>query len=173
MSVHTTPRGGVARRCHPLLILALIASLGVALPSATLGAEETPAPVSTMAPAPSLAPAEALCESAADLRLIIAFAQESDVSEDGWLPFLVAGIAGISEAQTLLGLVDETYRPLVEDLIVSLQDLGATAESLEDMETVGARVAAMGEAITDIGEAMDALSVQLQTRCPVDVPEDT
>ncbi len=103
-----------------------------------------------------------------DLRLIIGFLQEVDIEDDGWLPVIVGSIAGVSQARDLAGLVGETYRPLVEDLIVSLQDIRRTVEQLGEMETIGAQVAVIGEAITDVGNAMDDLSVQLRTRCPVD-----
>ena len=92
------------------------------------------------------------------------------MGEDGWLPVFVGVIAGLSEARQLAASVGETYRPLVEDLIGSLEGLRSTVEELQELETIGARVADVGEAITDIGNAMDALSVQLRTPCPSAAP---
>lgn len=113
---------------------------------------------------------KALCESADDLRLIIGFLSETSISEDGVIPVVVGVIAGLSEARTLVGLVDATYRPLVEDLITSLEELGATIDGLGDAATLGAEIASVGEAITDVGEAMDALGLQLRDPCPMEEP---
>lgn len=173
-----------SRFVRPLVLalgLLLAASLGPWSLAATMAAEASPEPAAQAAEAspepaaspaptiaPTIAPAEALCESAADLRLIIEFLQQADASEDGWLPIIVGVIAGLGEARTLVGLVDETYRPLVDELVVSLQEVRVMLDSLAELETTGARIAAVGEAITRIGNAMDALSVQLQTRCPSD-----
>ena len=41
-----------------------------------------------------------------------------------------------------------------------------TLDEVGGQATAGAQLAAVGEAITAIGTAMDALSVQLQTSCP-------
>lgn len=168
MKMPTTAPISDVRRPGVVLALVLIVSLSLASPAAALGAEGSAVPEAAASPVPTLTPAEALCESATDLRLIVQFLQATDVSEDGWLPLVVGAIAGLSEARTLAGLVGDTYRPLVDDLVVSLQDLRVTVESLEGMATVGAQIAAIGEAITDIGNAMDALAIQLRTRCPTD-----
>jgi hypothetical protein len=118
--------------------------------------------------APTLAPADAVCQSADDLRLIVGFLRDTDPSVDGWVPVLVGVIAGLSEARQLAGSVGETYRPLVDDLIASLEGLRATVDGLGDQGTAGAQLAAIGDAITDIGNAMDSLSLQLQAPCPAD-----
>lgn len=153
---------GATRGPKTTIALTLAVSLLALLPAGLLAqdAEETAEP--------SIAPAEAACESAADLGLIVEFLQDTDVEDDGWVPVLVGGIAGLSEAQTLVGLVGETYRPLVNDLVISFQGLQVTVDELGDMETTGAQLAAIGEGITDIGVAMDALSTQLRTPCPSD-----
>ena len=117
-----------------------------------------------------MTPADTLCDSAGDLRLIIGFLRDTDPSQDGWPPILVGAIAALSEARHLAGSVGETYRPLVDDLIVSLEGLRSTVEGLEESETLGARIASIGEAITDIGNAMDSLSFQLREPCPSAVP---
>ena len=103
---------------------------------------------------------------AADLRLIVDFVRDTDVQTDGWVPILVGAIAGLSVARDLLGLVDESYRPLVEDVVTSLQDLFAIADDLRGLETLGSQVAAVGEAITAVGVSMDELSVALRVPCP-------
>ena len=77
-------------------------------------------------------------------------------------------IAGLSEARQLASFVGETYRPLIDDLIISLEGLRMTLDEVGGEATAGAQLAAVGEAITAIGNAMDALSVQLQTGCPTD-----
>jgi hypothetical protein len=115
-----------------------------------------------------MAPSQALCESADDLRLIVEFLRGTDVDEDGWLPILVGAIAGLAEGRTLAGLAGETYRPLVDDLIVAFQALRSAVDGLDGSETAGAWVAAVGEAITEIGNAMDALSTELRTPCPTE-----
>jgi hypothetical protein len=150
------------------LALTLAVSLMAALPAGLFAQESTEAAEDTASAEPSIVPAESACESADDLELIIEFLQDTDVKEDGWLPILVGAIAGVSEARTLVGLVGETYQPLVSDLIVSLQDIRVTVDELDDMESTGAQIAAVGETITDIGNSMDALSTQLRTSCPTD-----
>jgi hypothetical protein len=140
--------------------LFLGAALSILPSSGLLAAESSPSPAMTMSPA------EAACDSAEQLGLIIGFLQDTDVAADGWLPVLVGVIAGLSEARQLAGSVADTYRPLVDDLIGSLEGLRATVDELREMDTTGAAIAAVGESITDIGNAMDALTVQLRDPCP-------
>ena len=147
-----------------VLACVIVASSLSALPGGLL-AQDPPASPGSLA---TLEPGVAACESAADLRLIIDFLRDTDPSEDGWLPVFVGAIAGLSEARQLAGLLGDTYRPLVDDLIASLEGLRTTVDQLDGQETVGAQLAVLGEAITDTGNAMDALSVELQTPCPVD-----
>jgi hypothetical protein len=161
MHIDRTAVPGATRGLKATLALTLAASLIAALPAGLLAQDATEAPEST-------APVEAACESADDLGLIVEFLQDTDVEDDGWLPVIVGAIAGVSEAQTLVGLVGETYQPLVSDLIVSFQGVRVTVEELEDMETTGAQIAAVGETIAEIGNSMDALATQLRERCPSD-----
>jgi hypothetical protein len=168
MITHTASTTCIARGLIVGLALVLAASFSAVLPSGLLAAESSPMPETAASPEPTLAPAEAACESVEDLRLIIDFLRGTDASEDGWLPVLIGVIAALSETRQLANLVSETYRPMVDDLTGSLQDLGSTVDELRELETTGARLASIGEAITDIGNAMDALSVQLQTPCPTD-----
>lgn len=162
MNITRSAVPGATRGPKTTIALALAVSLVALLPAGLLAqdAEE--------AEEPSIAPAEAACESADDLSLIVEFLEDIDVDEDGWIPVLVGGIAGLSEGRTLVGLVAETFQPLVNDVVVSFQNVMVTVEELGDMETTGAQLAAIGEAITDIGTAMDTLSIQLQAPCPSD-----
>jgi hypothetical protein len=41
-------------------------------------------------------------------------------------------------------------------------------DELSDQPTAGAQLASIGESITQIGNAMDALSVALRTPCPAE-----
>ncbi len=107
-----------------------------------------------------------MCQSAADLRLYLGFVRAQTVSEDGLVPILVGVAASIAEADRLLGLVSETYRPLVGELAASLRELGMTTRGIRDEGTIGAGLARLGEAITRVGLAMDALSVALREPCP-------
>ena len=160
-----------ARALVIVLALTFAASaIGVLSPGA-FGAEPSDAPAAGLSPEPLAIPTQTLCESADDLRLIIGFLRGTTISEDGLLPTLVGTIAGLSEARELSGLVGETYGPLVDDLIASLQGLRTTIEGLDDEDTLGARVVEIGEAITDIGNAADALAVELRTPCPTDAPD--
>jgi hypothetical protein len=159
-----TARTSLARGRVIVLACLIVASSLTALPGG-LFAQEPSAPPASLA---SLEPGVAACESADDLRLIIDFLRDTDTSEDGWLPVFVGAIAGLSEARQLAGLLGDTYRPLVDDLVASLEGLRLTVAELDGQETVGAQLVVIGEAITDIGNAMDALSVELQTPCPVD-----
>jgi hypothetical protein len=107
-----------------------------------------------------------MCSSGEDLRLIVEFVRGTDAETDGWLPIFVGVVAGLAEARTLLGETDAAYRPLVEDLIVSLQDLFAIVDQVRGLDTLGSQVAAVGEAITAVGTSMDALTVALREPCP-------
>lgn len=107
-----------------------------------------------------------MCQSVADLRLIVEFVRGTDVEVEGWLPVFVGVVAGLSEAQGLVGLVDETYRPLVDDLVGSLQALFAIVDQLRGVETLGSQVAAVGAAITAVGNDLDELTEALQEPCP-------
>jgi hypothetical protein len=148
--------------------LVIATSFSATLPSWGMAAESSPVPATMASPEPSLTPALAACESAADLTLIVEFLRGTDVSEDGWLPVFVGAIAGLSEARQLAAVVGDAYRPLVDELIVSLEGLRTTVEEFGDQATIGAGVVAIGEAITGIGIAMDALAAQLATPCPTD-----
>ena len=151
-----TARGSRARSIG--LILTIASSLAVVFPAGALAQDE----------AAETDPAAAACESAADLRMIIGFLQDTSVSEDGIIPVVVGGIAGISVAQDLAGEVRDTLGPLVEEVIVSMQGLRDIGDEMSGDETLGAKVATIGESIVEIGESMDALSLQLQERCPTD-----
>jgi hypothetical protein len=120
----------------------------------------------TMEPAASPTASEAACQSADDLRVIVDFIGDSVESEAGLIPVGIGVIAGLSEARALLGLVGEAYRPLVEDLVLSLQDTRDSLGALGDGASAGERVAAIGESLVGIGEAMDELGTQLRTPCP-------
>lgn len=120
----------------------------------------------TAEPGPTLTPAEAACESASDLRIIVGFIDESLEDEAGLVPLAIGVLAGVSEARDLVGLVGETYRPLAEELLLSLQGLRDTLGALDDLETGGARLAAVAGSVEEIGLALDALTVQLRTGCP-------
>lgn len=163
------------RRARLMRMPTLVAALALvisaaAVPSMTLAADPSPAgsaAVAAEASAPaSLPPDVAMCASADDLRTIVGFIQATDVEADGWVPLLVGGLAGLSEARGLVSLVGETYRPLVDDLVGSLQDLLSITDELRELDTLGSKVSAVGEAITEIGNDMDALSVALQEPCP-------
>ena len=158
-----------------ILAISLVIAAVVAAAPGTLAADPSASPstsaepAAAASPAASTAPASAMCASAADLSLIIGFLRATDISEDGIAPTLVGTIAGFAEARTLAGLVGETYRPLVDDLVGSLMELRVTLGTFGDAATVGAGVVAVGEALIDIGEAMDTLAVQLREPCP-DLP---
>ena len=141
-----------------MLVVALLSVSAVAVPVAAQDAS----------PEPSASPtsAEAACQSASDLEIILGFVRDSVEAESGLIPVGIGAVAALSEARTLVELVGETYRPLVEDLIVSLQDLRATIGDLDTLDTAGAKLAVVGETIVDIGNAMDAVSMQLRTGCP-------
>ena len=144
------------------VLLALVFALSaIAVPAqGLLAAESSPLPEA------STSPAQAACESADDLAIIIDFVRGIDTAEDGYVPVLVGAIAALSEGRQLAGFVGETYRPLVDDLVVSLEDLRATVDELGEQETVGASIESLGVAIADIGAAMDSLALQLREPCP-------
>ena len=168
MNAPTAPTTGLARVRVILLALIVAASFLATAPAGLLAVESSPLPEAGASLDPTLAPADAVCQSASDLALIIDFLRGTDPSVDGWVPVLVGVIAGLSEARDLAGFAGDTYQPLVDDLTASLEGLRATIDELGDQATVGAQLAAIGEAITDIGNAMDSLAVQLQTPCPTD-----
>jgi hypothetical protein len=107
-----------------------------------------------------------LCESGAELRTDVEFLRAVEVDEDGVVQLVVAVDAALGESRTLAQLADEVYGPLVDDVIVSLQDLRDIAEELEGQATLGAGIATVGEAITAIGESMDTLTLALREPCP-------
>jgi hypothetical protein len=168
MNEHPTLLTRFSRGPSFLLALLLAAASVAVLPWGLLAAEPSSSPESAGSVQPSMAAAEAVCASADDLRLIVGFLRDTDTSTDGWVPVVVGAIAGLAEARDLLGLAEDAYRPLVEDLVVSLQDLASITDELRGLETAGAQVAAVGTAITAVGEAMDALSVAMRVPCPAD-----
>lgn len=143
------------------MALLFLAGACRALPAGFLA----PAAGPTADPSPSPV-VKTTCESGADLRVDVDFLRSLEIREDGLLSVLVAVDAALGEAQLLVNLVAEEYRPLVVDLVLALQGLRTTAEELADQETVGAGIASIGAAITEIGETMDALTLRLQEPCP-------
>ena len=146
-----------------LAVAAVFSGIG---PAHAQDAASPPAASATAGPA-SPVPGPTMCESANDLRLYIGFLREQSLAEDGVVPILIAVAASIYEAERLLGLVDATYRPLVEELVVSLQELSTSLREIRQQGTIGSGLAQLGESITRLGLAMDALSVALQEPCPV------
>ena len=149
------------QRTRVVVAMLLLALVALPLIAASVSAQdESPAPTA------SVTPAQAACGSADDLRVILDFTRESVESDRGLIPVGIGVIAGLSEARNLAGLVGDVYRPLVEEVIVSLQDLRDIIGDHDDMDTAGTKVSAVGEALVDIGDAMDELGVQLRTGCP-------
>lgn len=110
-----------------------------------------------------------MCQSGKDLADDITTLRALDVSEDG-VAGLIAGVdTALAEAKTLADLVVDEYKPLVEDTVVALQQLRDVGQELQGKETLGAGVATVGTAITEVGVAMDALETQLRQPCPQQV----
>ena len=149
--------GGSSARFIALMV-SITTALMLALPAAMSAQDESAEP--------EVDQNEAICETASNLRLIAGFLQDTSISEDGVIPVVVGGIAGVSQARQLAGLVGETLQPLAEDLVVSLQGLRDLGDEMTDDQTLGAKVAIFGESIVEIGESMDALGLQLRERCP-------
>lgn len=119
----------------------------------------------TVAPEPT-STAKTLCQSGADLRTDIESLRSLDVSEDGVLQLIVSADAALGEARTLALLAGQEYGPLVTDVVVSLQDVRDIGQALERQDTIGASIAVIGEAITAVGDSMDALTLALREPCP-------
>jgi hypothetical protein len=112
-----------------------------------------------------------MCESLSDLRLYIGFVRDQSIDDGELLPMLVGAVAALSEARTLAGLVSETYRPLADNLIGSLQGLETAVRGFRDEETIGTGLEELGVAITGVGTAMDALAAALRDPCPAEPPD--
>jgi hypothetical protein len=168
MNTRLTSRPRITRVSSTFFALLLAGASAAAVPGALLAAEPSSSPGAVTSAQPSLTAAEAACASADDLRIIVGFLRETDPSVDGWVPVVVGAIAGLAEARDLLSLTGDAYRPLVDALVVSLQDLLSITDELRGLDTIGSQVAAVGEAITAVGTAMDALSVALQDPCPAE-----
>jgi hypothetical protein len=167
MNADTAPGRHRLAAVLAVVVLVLAATASTLLPLAAVAADPSPEPAAAGSPDVALPGDTSLCQSADNLRLIIDFLRETSISEDGVIPVVVGVIAGLSEVQALAGLLNETYRPLVDDLTGSLETLRTTVETIDELGTVGAQVAAIGEAVTAVGSAMDALSVELQSPCAV------
>jgi hypothetical protein len=150
-----------------LLVLGILMLAGLAAP--TRAADPSAAPAAAGSPIASEAP-QTMCGSVADLRLYLGFVRDQAANDGGLLPILVGTVASLGEARTLAGLVAETYRPLVDDLVAALQSLRTSIRGFSDAGTVGSGLVAVGEAIVDIGTRMDALSAALSEPCPAASP---
>ena len=144
-----------------LLSVALWLTASLALPLGVTAQSEAP----SEAPAASEAP-PTMCQSLANLRLYVGFVRDQSPGEDGLLPILVGVVASIAEARTLAPLVGDEYRPLVEALVGSLDDLRSAVRGFGDAGSVGAGLVAVGESIVGIGTSLDALSLALREPCP-------
>ena len=107
-----------------------------------------------------------MCESLADLRLYVGFLRGQSLGEGDLLPILVGTAASIAEARTLLPLVGDEYRPLIEALLGSLEDLRSSVRGFGDAGTIGTGLVEIGESIVGIGTSLDALSLALREPCP-------
>jgi hypothetical protein len=162
-----------SRSARPTVLIAVILALMGAFagigPVHAQDASPAPGAASPAASVPADGAAGlTACQSAADLRLYVGFLRSQSLSEDGLVPILVGIAATVYEADRLLGLVDATYRPLVAELVASARALGTSVRELRASETIGAGLAQLGEAITRLGLAMDALSTALREPCPPD-----
>jgi hypothetical protein len=161
----------LTRAARPSILLVLV----LAALSATLMGERVRAADASAVPPVSASPiasepAKTMCESAADLRLYVGFLRDQSLDEDGLVPILVGAAASLSEAHTLAGLVSDTYRPLVDDLVSALSDLVWAVRGFREQGTIGAGLVGLGDAITRVGTAMDALSGALREPCPIASP---
>jgi hypothetical protein len=160
----------LARVARSSIVLTLVVALAVgATQPRVRAADPSAAPVASGSPLASETP-KTMCQSLSDLRLYIGFLREQSVTDDGVLPILVGAVAATSEARTLAGLVNETYRPLVDALVDSLSGLQTAVRGFRDQGTVGAGIVQLGVAIAGIGTAMDALSAAMREPCPVEAP---
>ena len=151
-----------ASRLLAVLLVALFAITACQTASPEDGSAE---PAATTKPSPTPT-AKTMCASGADLAVDVAFLRNVEVSEDGLLSLIVSVDAALGEARTLGPLVVEEYQPLVADVVASLQELRDIAEELEELDTLGEGIVAIGEAITEVGVVMDALATQLREPCP-------
>jgi len=118
----------------------IVVTLLIALLSLSALASSVAAQEESSAPAATPTAAESACASAEDLAFVISFIGDSIESESGLVPLGIGVVAAVGE----------------------------TMGALEDLDTAGAKLASTGEAVADIGNAMDALTVQLRTRCSDD-----
>jgi hypothetical protein len=151
------------------IMLVFAALAGVAPGPGVRAADPSPQSVAVASPVASEAP-KTMCESAADLRMYVGFLQDQSIKEDGLLPVMVGVVASLSEARTLAGLVQETYRPLIDDLVNSLTDLEFAVRHIRDQGTLGSGLVQLGQAITVVGTKLDALSSTLREPCLVAAP---
>jgi hypothetical protein len=167
MSAYRQAPGRIARSAVALVLL-LSSVSSVAAPLGIRAADPSVSPGQAGSPSASVPP-QTMCGSLADLRLFVGYLQDQSLSEDGLVPILIGAVATLTEARALVPLVADTYRPLVEELVASVDDLIAVARAGR-AGTLGSEVARLGEAITRVGVAMDALSVALQEPCPSQLP---
>jgi len=163
MRNHSLTQPSLARTLVLLLALLFALSACRALPPGFLA--PSAAPDSTPGPSPTLI-TKTMCESGADLRTDIDFLRSLELREDGLISVLVAVDSALGEARTLGTLVTEEYRPQAVDLVLSLENLRLTVDELSQQETLGAGIATLGESIAEIGDAMDALTLELRDPCP-------
>lgn len=158
-------RSTIVRASVLVIALLFVASACRSLPPGVLApaAEPTPAASATASAEPVT---KSICESGVDLQADIDFLRSTELSEDGLITVLFAADTALEETRLLADLVGEEYRPLVTDLMLSLQGLRTTVDGFDSEETAGAGISAIGESIAEIGESMDALTLQLREPCP-------
>ncbi len=153
-----------------MVLTLVVAAIAGGATQTPVGAADPSAPPTASASPVASEPAGAMCDSVANLRLYVGFVRDQSIKDDGLLPVLVGVVASLSEARTLAGLVRETYRPLVDDLVTSLTDLESAVRSFFDQGTVGAGLVQLGGAITDVGTKLDTLSSAVREPCPGESP---
>lgn len=165
MHTNALSHGTVLRASLLVIGLLFVAGACRSLPPGVLApaAEATPAATAEASAVPIT---KTVCESGADLQVDVEFLRSMELSEDGLITVLFAADTALDEARVLAELVAEEYRPLATDLVLSLEGLRTTVDMLDRQETAGASIAAIGESIVEIGEAMDALTLQLREPCP-------
>jgi len=183
--MRSEPFGGLAtpRLVAVLVTVALLVTVAFAFSACRTAPSESAEPAGTAArptevpaaaatadvSASAMPPGKTMCQAAEDLAADVTFVRAIDVSTVGVASLLVSVDTALQEARVLAGLAVDEYQPLVQDTIVALQELRDIGEEARTQDTVGAGVATIGAAVTRVGEAMDALELQLRQPCPQQV----
>lgn len=117
-------------------------------------------PTTPPAPTPSV-----VCSSADALQASVDTLGALELSEDELTAIGAQIDVVLGDARQVAEAVGDDLRPLVMDMIVALEGIRGTIDTVQEDGTLGSKIEAVGATLVEIGSATDALEIRFADRC--------